>query len=275
MGSDIQRWRLEPSPKWVIYTPQGKANISAFPAISDHLEKYRDRLERRATNQRWFELQQGQSRYSAAFLTGGLVYPDISQGPKFTMARAGSLYDMTAFMLPGGTKFLQAYLNSKLSWFQLISIANPLRGGVWRLRLKAQYVEPLPVPPATDVQNAQLAALAEAAQAAAEKRYALQQEVLRRIPDLAGGREVKLTKRLKEWWDAPSFAAFHAEVKKALKADIPLRERNEWESWIGENRAEIHRLSAEIGRIEEEINARVYALFDLTPDEIALLEANI
>lgn len=33
--------------------------------------------------------------------------------------------------------------------------------------------------------------------------------------------------------------------------------------------------TAEIARIEGEINARVYALFDLTPEEIALLEASL
>ncbi len=64
-------------------------------------------------------------------------------------------------------------------------------------------------------------------------------------------------------------------MKKALKADIPLKERNEWDSWIGANRARIHTLTAEIGRIEADINAKVYALFDLTTDEIELLEANI
>ena len=34
-------------------------------------------------------------------------------------------------------------------------------------------------------------------------------------------------------------------------------------------------LTAEIARLEAEINAKVYALFDLTPDEITLLEANV
>jgi len=70
-------------------------------------------------------------------------------------------------------------------------------------------------------------------------------------------------------------AAFHKEVEKALKARIPLQERNDWESWITTSRAEIHALTAEIARLETEINAKVYALFDLTPDEIALLEANV
>jgi hypothetical protein len=64
-------------------------------------------------------------------------------------------------------------------------------------------------------------------------------------------------------------------VKKALKAEIPLKERSEWEDWITTTRAEINALSAEISRLEAEINAKVYKLFDLTPDEIRLLEANI
>lgn len=150
-----------------------------------------------------------------------------------------------------------------------------MRGGIWRLELRVQYVETVPIPPTTSDQKAELAALAADAQAAAEKRYALQQEITRRIPDLAQGPPAKLTERLKAWWDLPDFAAFQTEVRKALKADIPLKERNEWESWIGANRARIHALTAEIARIEREINAKVYALFDLTPEEIALLEANV
>ena len=54
-----------------------------------------------------------------------------------------------------------------------------------------------------------------------------------------------------------------------------MRERSDWENWIAENRTEIHALTAEIARIEGEINAKVYALFDLTVEEIALLEASI
>ena len=158
-----------------------------------------------------------------------------------------------------------------------------MRGGEWRLRLFTQYVEAIPIPPATDAQKAELGALAEAAQAAAEKRYSLQQDITRRIPDLSvstsldpNGREkAKLTNKLKEWWNLPDFIAFQAEVKKAFKADIPLKQRSEWESWIGELRPQIHALTAEIARIEDEINRKVYALFDLTDEEITLLEANI
>jgi len=96
----------------------------------------------------------------------------------------------------------------------------------------------------------------------------------RRIPDLCPpGRDPKLTTRLQEWWTLPDFTAFRAEVKKVLKADIPLAERSAWEDWITRDRAEIARLSAEITKAEAQIDSIVYSLFDLTPAEITLLES--
>jgi hypothetical protein len=118
--------------------------------------------------------------------------------------------------------------------------------------------------------------LAESCQTAAEQRYTLQQAFTRRIPDLASaGTEPRLTNKLKEWWELPDFGAFRAEVKKALKADIPLAERSEWEDWIARDKSEIAHLTAEIKANEERINSIVYELFELTDDEIRLLEANL
>lgn len=64
-------------------------------------------------------------------------------------------------------------------------------------------------------------------------------------------------------------------MRKAFKADIPLGERSGWEDWIARDRAEIVRLSAEIAAAEARIDGIVYGLFDLTPEEIALLEASL
>jgi hypothetical protein len=122
--------------------------------------------------------------------------------------------------------------------------------------------------------RAELDELARAAQKNAQARFTLQTALTRRIPDLCPpGRDPKLTTRLQEWWTLPDFGAFRAEVKKVFKADIPLAERSAWEDWITRDRAEIARLSAEITKAEAQIDSIVYGLFDLTPDEIALLES--
>ena len=104
----------------------------------------------------------------------------------------------------------------------------------------------------------------------------MQRALVRRIPDLCPhDQEPKLTKKLKEWWKLADFPAFRAEVKKAFKADIPLSERSEWEDWIARDRAEITRLSAEIGQVEDRIDSIIYNIFELAPDEVDLLESAI
>ena len=128
----------------------------------------------------------------------------------------------------------------------------------------------------SDDAREKLAALSQKAHSAAEAHLALQRALTRRIPDLCPlDRDPKLTTRLQEWWTLPDFAAFRAEMKKVFKADIPLAERSVWEDWITRDRAEITRLTAEIVKAEAGIDRIVYDLFDLTPDEIALLEASI
>lgn len=273
-GKDLKRWRAEPRGLWIIYIPKNRLQIDDYPAIRDWLLPFKSKLENRATKQEWFELQQAQEAFSGGFEAIKINYLDIATKNPFSMDHTGSYLANTAYAVPSSCFFLLGVLNSRIFWFFYAALSAQIRGGYSRLLY--QFIIQTPIPSATDAQKAEVGALAESAQAAAEKRYDLQQSITRRIPDLAADpANAKLTNKLKEWWDLPDFAAFQKEVEKTLKAKIPLQERNEWENWITTTRAEIHALTAEIARLEAEINAKVYALFDLTPDEIALLEANI
>ena len=232
--------------------------------------------EKRATKQEWFELQQGEVASSYDFSKQKIVYPKISQGAKFSFGPANFLPNKTVLSLFTNCFAFLALLNSRLTWFYLNQICTALRGGEWRLFLQSIYVETLPIPFTSEAQKGELGKLAEAAQTVTEKRYDLQQAITRRIPDLSvDPANAKLTGKLNEWWNLPDFAAFQKEVEKTLNAKIPLQERNDWENWITTSRAEIYAMTAEIARLEAEINAKVYALFNLTPSEVALLEANV
>lgn len=288
-GNELKRWRIESDDNWLIFTRRG-VDIQFYPAVERYLQQFRTVLEpkpknweprtpdekwpgRKAGPYKWYEIQDTIA-YHEQFLCPKISYIEIcSKGP-FSFDDSGFYQEATTFMIPNADRFLLALLNSKPIWFYWVASTTILRGGYQRM--KNQYVEPVPIPDATDAQKNELAALAEACQTAAEQRYALQHALVRRIPDLASSdTDPRLTTKLKEWWLLPDFAAFQAEVKKCLKAEIPLKERNEWEDWIAKNKAEIVRLTAEIKTNEDRINAIVYELFDLTPDEIVLLEANI
>ena len=68
------------------------------------------------------------------------------------------------------------------------------------------------------------------------------------------------------------FPTSRKQTSKALKADIPVKERNDWEEALGEWQADHTKLAAQLVATEEEINDRVYRLYGLSKADIALLE---
>ena len=84
-GENIKRWRVEPAGLWLINTPKGKVDIEAYPAVRDWLLQFRPALEKRATKQEWWELQQAQLAYQQKFSASKLVYLDIARNAPFSV----------------------------------------------------------------------------------------------------------------------------------------------------------------------------------------------
>ena len=286
-GKDLKRWRAEPSGRWLIFTRRG-LDIESYPAIKAYLNRHREKLEpkpegwtppkqrdkwpgRKSGTYQWFEVQDTIG-YHASFAHNKIIYRDVSRQASFALDKSGLHLDSTASFIDADDPFLIAVLNSRVFWF-VLSALTPLAQGGYR-RKKNQYIEQVPIPNASEEARTKLAVQVEKCGDLAHQRLALQTAFTRRIPDLCPPeREPKLSNKLKEWWNLPDFAAFRAEVKKAFKADIPLSERSDWEDWITRDRAEIARLTAKIAQAEAKIDGIVYDLFDLTSDEIALLES--
>lgn len=271
-GKDLKTWHAESQDLWLIYIPKSRIAIADFPAIEHHLRPMKERLEERATKQEWFELQQAQERYTTTFNATKIVYPDIADRPKFSLDSAAFLAT-TCFCIATSEQWVVALLNSRIEWWLVQQTTPFVRGGFHRL--KSQYIEELPIPNAPPETRACLARLAECAQRAAEARRDLLQSFRRRVlTDLApGGATAKLTTKIADW-PALDFKAFHDEIKKQFKQPIPLAERDEWQARFEADKARATELSVEIARCEKEIDAEVYRLFDLTPNEIALIEGN-
>ena len=79
---------------------------------------------------------------------------------------------------------------------------------------------------------------------------------------------------LAAWWNL-TFSGRPGETAQLLGREIPVGERDVWASWLAARQAEHRERTAEIVRIETELNARVYALFGLTADEIRLVEESM
>jgi len=272
-GRDLKKWRIEPQDLWLIYIPKSRININTYPAIQRHLHPFKDALEKRATKQAWFELQQAQEAYAPKMAVPKIIYGHFSPEPLFSYDPDGFFSNDKSYIVPGGDWFALGLLNSSALWWLLSRLAPAVRGGFHEVRV--QYVETLPIPAADAPTHNRIAALAESGQRAAEVRRDLQAGFRRRIlADLApGGVFAKLSTKLADW-PALDFKAFHDEVKKQFKQPIPLNERDDWQVRFDADRAKVAELAAEITRCERAIDAEVYKLFGLTTAEIALIETS-
>ena len=82
--------------------------------------------------------------------------------------------------------------------------------------------------------------------------------------------DVKFT-RVLENFETLDFSGFLQELKKQ-KVKIPLSAQGEWEVFFNESKAAVGGLASEIAATDREIDQKVYALYGLTDEEIAIVE---
>ena len=269
-GKDLKQWRVESRNLYLIYIAKNRINIDDYPAIKAHLLPYKDKLEQRATKQEWFALQQAQEAYMPFMEKPKIIYGHFSPNPLFSYEANGSRSNDKSYFIPSGDQYLLGLLNSKTIWNLIVNMCPAVRGGFYEVRV--QYIETLPIPDATEEQKQTIAWLAERCQLAAEARYQQQKDLRGIIPSLHPNKRVeKLSTALQNWWQL-DFAAFQKQIKKEFKQDIPVGQLIEWKKLLETGTQEIEHLTLAIASHERELNTAVYALFNLTPEEIALIE---
>lgn len=265
VGENLKRWHVNSDDLWLIYTPKGVVDIEAHPAVRDHLAPFRAKLEKRATKQEWWELQQAQAAYAPAFDGPKVIYPHFNNRPNFSMLTTGAYSNDKSYVIPAAPDALVAVLNSTALWWQFTAIAPAVRGGYHEARV--QYVGALRLPDLGDEEPA-LDRLARSASTAAADLHALSEATLHRLDDLAPA--VSAIAAFRAWPDL-SFADLRALLTKRCRATIPVAERDEWDRWFTARRATAAALRVTIADAEVEIDDRVFELFGLDPDQQAAI----
>ncbi len=139
-------------------------------------------------------------------------------------------------------------------------------------QLKSQFISRLPIPNASAADKEALGSLAMELTADAAARYALHEKVRHRLRADLGAPTPGLNQKLTAWWTL-DFAGLQTELGKVYKKSIPVKDRDEWEAWFGEQCAAHRQHTDAIIRRETDLNARVYALFGLAAAEIQRIEA--
>jgi hypothetical protein len=297
-GQHLRPWYIEHTDQYLIFTRRG-IDMESYPAVSDYLLQHRKRLEPKPSNwnegrdgkwpgrkegtYQWFEIQDTVD-YWKGFEGPKIIWPDISKLPRFSMDTQARYLGNTGYTIPGGDYYLLGILSSWATWFLISKIAQPLRlrGDRWQYRLFGQFMEQLPIPEAAGADREAISELARRCNALGQRRYDLQENVRRRLAgsfaESATGEAKTLNLKAQAWWTLSL-----SQLGEALKSSFKLkaspfknpRTADEWEPYLEEKRREVEQLSGELADAEAELNRRVYGLFHLTPDEIALLQREV
>lgn len=307
-GKDLKRWRAESRSLYLILFPKGWTHEKLgykeeddfselteadawgyvqreYPNIAKHLSSYSTQGRKR-TDKGYFWWELRACSYYDIYEQSKLIYPEISQGSKFSIDDSNFFANKTVFTIPVADYFLLGLLNSKITWRVLSDICTSLRGGEWRLLLQSIYIETLPIPTATPEQQKNIADLAKQCQTHAKTRYALEQKVQRRfIENLRPKNNSEpLNTKLNQWWKLATVTELASEAHKAFKLkksdtlNIDLSnpsKQDEWESYLKNNTKAWQDTTNTINGLEKQINAAVYALFNLDTEEQKLIEQSI
>lgn len=297
-GQHLRPWYIEGTEQFLIFTRRG-IEIENYPAVLEYLSAHRQRLEpkpagwsetrdgkwlgRKEGSYRWYEIQDSID-YWQGFEANKIVWPDISKLPRFSMDTGARYLGNTGYIIPREDYYLLGVLASWASWFVISKIAQPLRlrGDRWQYRLIAQFMERLPIPEANEADRSAIASLASRCNALGQQRYDLQENVRRRLrlafSDNQSNDSATLNNKAQAWWEL-SLNQLGDALKTSFKLKSnPLknpRTADEWEGYLADKKGEVESLTRQLKDAEAELNKRVYDLFDLTSEEIKLLEHEV
>lgn len=274
-GRDISAWYSSSDDKYLINFHNGIPSkgikpliIDDYPSIKEHLDKYIDKLSKRydkgitAYNLRNCD-------YFEEFSKPKIIYPNMTATFPFAYDADGHFGNDKTFIITSKDesielKFLTCVFNSKLCKLWIWYNCPELNGGAREIR--KVYFENFPIPtcsnqhPLIDLADNMLTLTADL-----QKKRS---RFVRRLRENLGLE--KVTTALSEF-DSLTFADFLKELKKQ-KIKLTLSQQDEWEEYFEESKAKCQELSAKLTKTDAEINAKVYELYGLTDEEIAIVE---
>ena len=165
-GRDIKRYTYDFSDSWLIYVPwhfplendetitgaSADAELSfkeQYPAVYNHLLSYKNDLSKRnkaetGIRYEWYALQRWGAKYKDDFSKQKIVWGNLCLSAQYTMAEEGFFVNAPSPFIAGGSKYMLAVMNSKISDWYIRHLGVTRNGGYFEY--KPMFVEKLPIP---------------------------------------------------------------------------------------------------------------------------------
>jgi type I restriction-modification system DNA methylase subunit len=277
-GKDIKKWKVDYNKIYLLNIPW-KFNIEDYPLIKEYLSKFKDKLETRPEVEsgrgNWFSLSRYGSGYQSEFKREKIIWAEISPKPSFLIDNENLFLLNTSYMIISENEdynlyYLLSLLNSNLLFWIFNQISPQIEGK--RLRYVKQYVEQLPIYPATPEEQKPFIIKADKM---LEFNRNLQDEV-NSFKDwfMHSFNIEKLSQKLEKYYEL-SFDDFLNEVKKK-KVDVKSRDNYQTlKEEFEKSNTIINPLLQKIKETDNEIDQMVYNLYGLTPEEIQIIEESL
>ena len=268
-GRDINRYFYENPNLYILLTKNGIDVTKQYPAIFQHLDSFGDGFKTRgAKGQHWTNLRA--CSFFDDFALEKIIWIELTDLGRFSLCTEEIyLLNSAYFLIPPHefkAKYLLALLNSKLIKFYLQQIANT--SGVGTTRWINIYVKDFPIPEISianqevfiDAVNNITPCLVELQTIQSQFLAVLQSKVALE----------KVSNKLQGWYEL-EFKEFVKELAKA-KIILSLTETNEWLPFFAEQKKKAMDLKNEIEKTDKEIDRMVYVLYELTEEEVRIVE---
>ena len=272
-ADSYRQWYADTRPYWMIYTPKGKVNIEHYPLIRQHLEAFREDLEKRGGDQKWYELPEADNtdlpRGTELRVATGSLLP----APGFVITKKTSQFGEGSYYIDNADYFLFALLNSP-AMRKLITIIAPQReDGLYELH--KDLLESLPIPSVTGDQATKLGRWSHFTMEAEQDRNYLVKHVLAMVANELSPDDPRkpTTDRLQNWYEL-DFDGFQEEIRLSYKADIPPDMMEEWSEHFYHEQGTYYQLFYRIEEVTQQIDEIVFRLFDLDEDDIATVKGS-
>ena len=263
---EVNRYYFNKKNKyWVIYTTSKFKNpqeIIDSPNIKKHLDKFSKVI---TSDNKPYGLHR--ARNEEIFKGEKILSIRKHERPAFSYVTLDTYVNRTFNIIKTdrvNLKYLLVLLNSKLTKFWLKE-KGKMQGNIFQVD-----ITPITSIPLIIVSKDQ-----EAFISLSEKMLSLNRELqdlsqkfqrmLLRKFDLE-----KLSTKLQEWY-LLDFSDFIKELKR-LKVKLSLSQESEWEEYFLEEKSKAIAVDSEIKNTDKEIDSMVYKLYDLTDEEIKIIE---
>lgn len=245
--------------------------IEDYPVLKTHFDKYFEKLSKRS-DKGITPYNLRNCAYLDYFDKPKIMYSEITKFFPFMLDNKGMFCNNKVFFITAkddtvSLSFLTAVFNSKLCKLWIWYNCPELLGGTREIR-KA-YFENFPIPDLTDSQfstiNSQLTSLADKMLTLNETLQKKSTNFLKVVKQTFALE--KISTKLETFYNL-DFDGFLKELKQKVTPKTKL----EWLEVFEETKKSLQEIQTQIAATDKEINALVYKLYDLTDEEIKIVE---